>query len=107
MTFKDFPFLSSPPQTILAVCYYKTIFLLFKIVTEFIPDDGSTSPCPELSQMLLAALVPGSPRAQDPKPTPAGPTSLPSLLQRSRLAANVLTESELQRKRGQKALIPS
>lgn len=39
MTFKDFPFPSSPPQTVLAVCYYKTIFLLFKIVTKFISED--------------------------------------------------------------------
>lgn len=58
MTFKDFPFLSSPPQTVLAVCYYKTIFLLFKIVTEFIPEDCFYQPLPRAQPD--AACSPGA-----------------------------------------------
>lgn len=42
-----------PQETVLAGCYYKTTFLLFKIVAEFIPEDchrlPSTNPCPEVS----------------------------------------------------------
>lgn len=96
MTFKDFPFPSSPPQTVLAVCYYKTIFLLFKIVTKFISEDCLLpAPAQSSARCCSQPWCQAHPEPRTPNPPQLGPAALPCLLQRSRLAANTLMEGEL------------
>lgn len=57
---------SFPPETILAACYYKTIFLLFKIVTEFIPEDSHRLLTP--AQRSARCCSPSRCRAYSGKP---------------------------------------
>lgn len=53
MTFSDLP---PCPEAVLTACYYKTIFLLFKITTDFIAEGCCCLPAcsqpPQPSQLL-------------------------------------------------------